>query len=182
MRKFFLSFNLCLLMALVPCIGKAAAGDALFGEDKPEIYNPTKEVNRLISRGKLQDALNLADSELEKNPQNLNLRFTRGVIFSDMKKYKEAKEIFEQLIREYPEVAEPYNNLAVIYAAEGNKGRAKELLETSLSNNAKSITTYNNLGDVYLAYALEMFEKASKLAPNNKRISKKVETLRELTN
>ena len=50
----------------------------------------------------------------------------------ETKKNDEAKRVFEQLIREYPEIADSYNNLAVIYAGEGNLGRAQDLLELSL--------------------------------------------------
>ena len=56
---------------------------------------------REISRGKYADAMNLADKELAVNPQNVNLRFLRGVIFMETKKNDEAKRVFEQLIREY---------------------------------------------------------------------------------
>lgn len=152
----------------------AAAGDALFGDGKPEIYNPAKEVTSLASKGKTKEALELADEELEKNPKNLNLRFQKGVIYTQTGKIKEAKEVFEQLIREYPEVAEPYNNLAVIYASEGNKGRAKELLEQAVMNNSRSLTSYTNLADVYLAFAADMYKEAEKLAPNNKAIKEKI--------
>ena len=112
--------------------------------------------------------------------KKFQLRFIRGVILSDLKRNKEAKEAFEELIREYPEIAEPYNNLAVLYAGEGNLGRAKELLEQALSNNAKSFTTYNNLGDVYLALAAQSYGEALKLSPKSKNTKTKLETIREL--
>ena len=100
--------------------------------------------------------MNLADKELAANPQNVNLRFLRGVIFMETKKNDEAKKVFVQLIREYPEIADSYNNLAVIYAGEGNLGRAQDLLERALMNNASSVTTYSNLGDIYAAKAADM--------------------------
>ena len=98
----------------------------LFGDKTPDIVNPARSVSQLINRGKYADAMNLADKELAANPQNVNLRFLRGVIFMETKKNDEAKKVFEQLIREYPEIADSYNNLAVIYAGEGNLGRAQD--------------------------------------------------------
>ena len=94
----------------------AQDGVPLFGDKTPDIVNPARSVSQLISRGKYADAMNLADKELAVNPQNVNLRFLRGVIFMETKKNDEAKRVFEQLIREYPEIADSYNNLAVIYA------------------------------------------------------------------
>lgn len=160
----------------------AYAQDAvpLFGDSTPEIINPTRSVNQLISRGKYKDALELADKELAANPQNMNLRFLRGVIFADTNRPEEAKTVFEQLTREYPEVAEPYNNLAVIYAGEGNLGYAQKLLERAIQNSAMNATTYQNLGDIYQAKALQMFEKSSRLNPKNATLKKKIKALKEI--
>ena len=133
----------------------------LFQPEENEVINPVRDVNQLIYRGKRADALALAEKEIENNPKNVQLRFIRGVILSDLKRNKEAKEAFEELIREYPEIAE-------------------ELLEQALSNNAKSFTTYNNLGDVYLALAAQSYGEALKLSPKSKNTKTKLETIREL--
>lgn len=167
----------CTLVSAAPFSSSEAQ---LFQPEENEVINPVRDVNQLLYRGKRADALALADKEIEKNPKNVQLRFIRGVILSDLKKNAEAKATFEELIREYPELSEPYNNLAVLYAAEGNLGRAKELLEQALSNNAKSFTTYNNLGDVYLALAGQAYGEALKLSPKSKNTKTKLETIREL--
>ena len=70
----------------------------LFGDKTPDIVNPARSVSQLINQGKYADAMNLADKELAANPQNVNLRFLRGVIFMETKKNDEAKRVFEQLI------------------------------------------------------------------------------------
>lgn len=165
---------------LSPTLSAQEMPRPLFGDEKVELINPARDVSALISRGKYKEAIELAATELEKNPKNLNLRFLQGVAYTDMNKTKEAKEIFEKLIREFPEVSEPYNNLAVIYAAEGNRGRARELLEQAIANNNRSVTIYNNLGDIYAAQAADMYEKALKLAPKNAVLLKKSETLKSL--
>ena len=99
----------------------------------------------------------------------------------ETKKNDEAKRVFEQLIREYPEIADSYNNLAVIYAGEGNLGRAQDLLERALMNNASSVTTYSNLGDIYAAKAADMYAKAARLAPKNGRLQEKAQIAQDLT-
>lgn len=149
----------------------AQDGVPLFGDKTPDIVNPARSVSQLISRGKYADAMNLADKELAVNPQNVNLRFLRGVIFMETKKNDEAKRVFEQLIREYPEIADSYNNL----------GRAQDLLERALMNNASSVTTYSNLGDIYAAKAADMYAKAARLAPKNGRLKEKAQIAQDLT-
>lgn len=176
----FLSSTILCCVLLCPALQAQETAKPLFGDEKEELINPARDVSLLISRGKYQEAIELASSELEKNPKNLNLRFLQGVAYTDMDKTQEAKEIFEQLIREFPEVSEPYNNLAVIYAAEGNRGRAKELLERAIANNNRSVTAYSNLGDIYVAEAAEMYAKALKLSPKNSILQKKAETLGSL--
>ena len=143
----------------------------LFGDKTPDIVNPARSVSQLISRGKYADAMNLADKELAVNRQNVNLRVLRGVIFMETKKNDEAKRVFEQLIREYPEIADSYNNL----------GRAQDLLERALMNNASSVTTYSNLGDIYAAKAADMYAKAARLAPKNGRLKEKAQIAQDLT-
>ena len=83
--------------------------------------------------------------------------------------------------KEYPEIADSYNNLAVIYAGEGNLGRAQDLLERALMNNASSVTTYSNLGDIYAAKAADMYAKAARLAPKNGRLKEKAQIAQDLT-
>ena len=43
-------------------------------------------------------------------------RFAQGVIATEQKKYPEAIQIFNALIKDFPNLPEPYNNLAVLYA------------------------------------------------------------------
>ena len=171
----------CGTLLMAGLLSSATASDSvpLFGENTPEVVNPAASVNQLISRGKYAEALNLADKELAANPHNLNLRFLRGIIFTDTKRTDEAKKVFEQLIREFPEVSEPYNNLAVIYASEGNIGQAQALLESALNNHASSAITYKNLGDIYQNQAIHMYEEALRLNPNNSVLKKRLQLLRE---
>lgn len=177
-----LFFSCAALSCLLSC-APAFAADAvpLFGDKTPDIVNPARSVTELMNRGRYADALKLADEQLNANPKNVNLRFLRGVIFMETKKNGEAKKVFEQLIREYPELADPYNNLAVIYAGEGNLGRAEDLLQQALMNNAVSTTTYSNLGDIYAAKAADMYAKAAQLSPRNARLKEKASAARDLT-
>lgn len=174
--KYLFVATLGLVSSGVVC---AAAGDPFFQDEEP-IYLPTQRVKDLMYHGKEQEALELAEKSLENNPKSAQLRFIRGVLLNDLGRKKEAKEVFEQMIREFSEISEPYNNLAVMYAAEGNLGMAKELLEKALTNNAKSALTYSNLGNVYLAMARDSFRQAAKTNPKNKMIQTKIQGIEDL--
>ena len=64
-----------------------------------------------------------------------------------------------KLIAAYPEIPEPYNNLAVIEAGFGNLEEAVRLLNQALAINPEFATARKNLGDVFLALSIENYER-----------------------
>ena len=78
-----------------------------------------EEIARLVKEKDLDGALKRADAFLVKNPRDLQMRFLRGVILTDQTKTAEAVAVFEALTEDFPELPEPYNNLAVLHAASG---------------------------------------------------------------
>jgi Flp pilus assembly protein TadD len=102
------------------------------------------------------------------------------VILTDLKKPDEARAAFEKLTQDFPELPEPYNNLAVLYAAEGQLDNARRALETALLAAPGYATAYENLGDVYLQLAADSYQKASKLEPANRQASAKLTLAREM--
>lgn len=163
------------LVALLSTVSvQAQSGGSFFDENEPQVYRPVKKITELSNQGQKREALALAESELKKNEKNVQIRFLRGVLLNDLNRKDEARSVFEQMIRDYPEIAEPYNNLAVMYASEGNIGQAKELLERAVSNNSKSFVTFSNLGDIYLAQARDAYRQALRIAPGNKRMQKRL--------
>lgn len=145
-----------------------------------DVPTEVQEVQRLASAGKPRDALALADSALAKNPRNVQLRFIRAVLLTDLKNTAEARTAFERLTEEFPELPEPYNNLAVLYAADGQLESAKKLLETALLAAPNYATAYENLGDLYLQMAADAYQRAAKLEPGNRQASGKLALSREL--
>ena len=59
-------------------------------------------------------------------------RFLKGLIFADQGNAKDAIDMFLQLTEDYPDLPEPYNNLAVIYASQGQYDKARGALEQSI--------------------------------------------------
>jgi tetratricopeptide (TPR) repeat protein len=139
-----------------------------------------QKVQQLMAAGQLKAALARADEHLVKNPRDAQMRFVRGVILTEMKDPAAAREVFERLNQDFPELPEPYNNLAVLYAAQGQLDRARTLLETALSVRPDYATALENLGDVYLQMSADAYQRASRLQPANRTIASKLALTREL--
>src|SRR5512134_3059648 len=87
-----------------------------------------EQITRLVREKDLAGALTRADAYLVKNPRDLQVRFLRGVILTDQNKTAEAVAAFEALTQDFPELPEPYNNLAVLRANQGQLELARSLL------------------------------------------------------
>lgn len=84
------------------------------------------EVNQLMAQGKLTEAAALAQAHLSRNGNDVHMRFLQGVIATEQQKYDLAIEIFGALTRDFPNLPEPYNNLAVLYATQGQMQKAAQ--------------------------------------------------------
>ena len=141
---------------------------------------PLEEVRKLIATGRSKQALAFAEEQLVKNPRNAQMRFVRGVILSDMNDNDGARAAFQQLTEDFPELPEPYNNLAVLYAADGQLDRARAALEMALLTRPDYATAHENMGDVYLQMAADAYQRASTLQPSNRAVSNKLALAREM--
>jgi tetratricopeptide (TPR) repeat protein len=140
----------------------------------------SQEVQKLMAAGQLKAALARADEQLVKNPRNAQMRFVRGVILTEMKDTDAAREAFERLNQDFPELPEPYNNLAVLAAAQGELDRARALLEAALSARPDYATALENLGDIHLQMSADAYQRAARLQPANRALGSKLSLTREL--
>jgi tetratricopeptide (TPR) repeat protein len=86
--------------------------------------------------------------------------------------------VFQALSEDYPELPEPYNNLATLYAAKGQYEKAKTALEMAIQVNPSYGVAYENLGDVYAKLASQAYDKALQLDRNNTTASGKLAAIR----
>jgi len=138
------------------------------------------EVQRLQSAGQTEQALSRAEQYLASKPKDAQMRFLRGVLLSDSHRNAEAMETFRQLIEDYPELPEPYNNLATLYAAAGDYDRAKSALDQALRANPSFAAAHENLGDVLAMLALRSYARAQQLEPANAALPRKLQLVRQL--
>ena len=106
---------------------------------------------------------------------------SRTVALERLGRTEEAAKALRSLIAEYPEIPEPYNNLAVIEAGMGSLEEAVKLLDRALLLNPNFATAQKNRGDVYLALALESYEAAAPSLSSNTELQQRLKTLRRLT-
>ncbi len=140
------------------------------------------EVNQLIRAGKMTDAQTKADQYLAAKPRDPQMRFIKGVIQRETGKVADAIATFTKLTEDYPELPEPYNNLAVLYAGQNQFDKARAALELAIRTNPSYATAHENLGDVYARLASQAYNKALQLDGNNAAVPPKMALIKELFN
>lgn len=142
--------------------------------------NDFQEATVRYRNGDYGKALEHIDSWLQTRPKDARGRFLRGMIFAQQKKLEDATRVYADLTQDFPELPEPYNNLAVIYAERGDLEHARALLESAVRANARFSAAHENLGDIHTRLAAASYEKALKLDTANKLIAAKLKAVNEL--
>lgn len=143
--------------------------------------NDLEDAARLMRAGQTQQALEQINKTLAIKPNDAQARFMKGTVLVELGNSKEATDIFLKLTQDYPELPEPYNNLAVLYAAQGQYDKARAALEKSLRTHPSYATAYENLGEVYAKLANQAYDKALQLdTPGGSPKSNKLALVREL--
>lgn len=139
-----------------------------------------QEAAKLLKAGQHAQALERVNRVLAGKPRDPQARFLKGLIFAEQGNPKEAIAIFLKLTQDYPQLPEPYNNLAVLYAAEGQYDKARGALEQSIRTHPSYATAYENLGDVYAKLASQAYDKALQIDSGNAGAKNKLALVREL--
>lgn len=138
------------------------------------------DVNQLLRSGRHAEALAKADQYLAGKPKDPQMRFLRGVVLTEAGRTNEAITTFQKLTEDYPELPEPYNNLAVLYAGQAQFDKARAALEMAIRTNPSYATAHENLGDVYAKLASQAYSRALQLDANNTAVQPKLALIREL--
>lgn len=137
-------------------------------------------IERLYRGGETALAAQRMERALAARPGDARLRFLHGVMLSEQRQQAEAMAVFQRLTEDFPDLPEPYNNLAVLHAAQGRIDSARQLLETALRHDSGYTTAHENLGDVYVLLAQRAYERAGGSAPRAPALQRKLTLAREL--
>ena len=146
----------------------------------PAFADNLPEVQRLIKQGQYPQALEKVDAYLSSRPKDAQGRFLKGLIYTEMNKPADAISVFTKLSEDYPELPEPYNNLAVLYAQQKQYDKARTALEMAIRTHPSYAIAYENLGDVYAKLASQAYDKALQLDNSNSTTQNKLALIRDL--
>lgn len=155
-------------------------GVALHGGAAYAAQGAVDEVEKLLEQGKAAQAAKAADDYLKQNPGDVQMRFMQGVIAVEQKQNTQAITVFTALTRDYPTLPEPYNNLAVLYAAQGQERKAAEVLEQAIRVNPGYATAHENLGDLYARMASDAYSRALQLEGGRQSIEPKLALIAQI--
>jgi tetratricopeptide (TPR) repeat protein len=127
---------------------------------KADVY---AEVNEKITSGQLQTAQNMINRHLDKQPSDPQMRLMLSQILAAQGQTSLAQATLEALTQEFPELPEPYNNLAVLYAGQQRFDEALTALTLAVRARPDYSLALENLGDVHIALARQAYLKAKNL-------------------
>jgi Flp pilus assembly protein TadD len=136
-----------------------------------------QQVNRLLQAGEVSQAGQKVDEHLARQPRDPQMRMLRGVIQTQQGQDEQALETFTSITRDYPELPEPYNNLAVLHAAANRLDQAREALEMAVRLNPDYATAQQNLGDVFTRLATRAYGNALRIEPGNDSLRARIKAL-----
>lgn len=146
----------------------------------PVLATEVQDINTQFRKGDLTGALDRANRYLAKNPKDAQARFLKGLILADQGKTNDAITVFTGLTEDFPELPEPYNNLAVLYASQSKYDSAKNALEMAIRTHPSYATAHENLGDIYAKMASIAYDKALALDNKNAAAQTKLALIQDL--
>ena len=113
---------------------------------------------------------------------------TKNAVPSDVekllkaRKYPEAMDLVNSHIKklQFPELPEPYNNLAALAANQNQWIEARDYLELALKLRPSYAIASANLGEVYIRLGAKAYENAAEAEPNQRLFSNRAKALLEI--
>jgi Flp pilus assembly protein TadD len=140
----------------------------------------TPAIDLAIAQKQWPSALAQLDARLKTNPRDVQAKFKRATVLARLNRDDEAITAFTELTQAYPELPEPYNNLAALYAKKGRYDEARVALETATKANPSYALAYENLGDLYLRLASESYKRAQTLGSKSPLTAQRVGDIQKI--
>ncbi|MBT9613886.1 MAG: tetratricopeptide repeat protein [Burkholderiales bacterium] len=146
----------------------------------PARADELQDIQALVKQGNHNQALDRVNSYLASRPKDAQGRFLKGVILTEQNKTGEAIKMFTALTEDYPELPEPYNNLAVLYASQQQYDKSRQALELAIQTHPSYATAHENLGDIYAKMASQAYDRALQLDKSNAAAQTKLSLIKEI--
>lgn len=140
-----------------------------------------QDLQQLVRQGQFDQLIERVTPLLASRPNDIQLRFLKGIALSELHRSAEAIAIFQKLTEEHPELPEPFNNLGVLYAQQRQYDKARATFEMVIRNHPGYARAYENLGDVYLRLAGETYDKTRTLDAASPAVQRKLTMIRDAT-
>lgn len=165
-------------MALSRFLAAVIAGVMLVG--LPVQADEIQDINLQFRKGELTAALDQANRYLANKPKDAQALFLKGLILGDLGKTNDAIDVFKGLTENYPELPEPYNNVAVLYASQGRYELARNALEMAIRTHPDYVTAHENLGDIYAKMAAIEYGKVLALDNGNQAAQTRLKLIQNM--
>lgn len=167
-------------LAIPRSLASAALSITLFSLSPLVHADGLQDINKLIRQKHYPQAMEQIETYLALRPKDAQGRFLKGVVLTEMNKTAEAIAVFTRLTEDYPELPEPWNNLAVIYAQQNQYDKARRALEMAIRTHPSYATAHENLGDIYARLASQAYDKALQIDSSNASAQHKLALIRDL--
>ena len=184
MQRLLLKILLYFFLSNFALIGASYSNPQVDGSQTKALL----QTRELIELGKYEEAESIIMVQLNEKPRDAQWRYLEALLKAEMGLSMKNKDIldtavflFERLSEEFPELPEPYNNLAVLYDKMGQEQKAIKSFKLAILNNPDYTLAYENLADLYLFLARETYlEGMSKGRKNNDRLEAKSNFLKNI--
>jgi tetratricopeptide (TPR) repeat protein len=130
-----------------------------------------EDLHALAGKQEYEKILKLTDQDDYPQKNTLRVMFARGVALAKLKRNSQAIDYFKGMTEKFPDQAEPYINLGVLYAGHGENYLARDALEKANKLSPKVLAAHENLAEVYLAMAKKEYSNAIKLGGNKEKLA-----------
>ncbi len=175
----------CLLAVSAAPANAQTAGIALPADLTPSTQQPPqvarqKRIDDQLAKKQYTEALAELDKDVAAQPRNAQARFQRGVALAGLGRGDDAIVAFSQMTQDFPELPEPYINVAALYAERGELLRARDNLIMASRVAPENALAQANLGDIYVRLAAQSYQSAIKLNPKNATARARLDALPDL--
>ncbi len=125
------------------------------------ITDPHQQVEQLMRQDQIEPALAKIQAHLAQRPRDPQMRFWQAVLLTRQGKREQAIQVYTALTQDFPELAEPHNNLGVLQAANNDIDLAQRSFELALRADPQHALAHENLADVLLRQAQQHYQRAA---------------------